>query len=638
MTQDVIFASSEDWTPPSGGGNSGSSNVGFPLPWLDYASTAIPNSLTLVLRWAEYLWMSQGTYRQACQRTVRYFITDLQITDIEDDKAEDVKDILEHFVKIRSFLCEAGDAFICYGNVFLVRHIPFKRYLSCRCGCLVPFDEAEEQGLYKWEGYQFLKSEKGCPTCKAKGNTEHEKDPWHIHDSQSKDPKDVRLLLLNPHELEIAYHPYTKAKKFFWNIPTYITGGIQNGVPIMLRETPEEIIEACKTTKRLELDSSAIFHAAEPAPCGFYTGGWGLPRVISNFRLAFHYQVLNRFDQAIAMDYINGMRVISPEVGTSNGNGAGDPLLALGGSAFRSAVTSMVTTHRKDPATWQVSGFPLKYQLFGGEGQALSPKDLMKLKLDEWLDATGVPAELYHGTLTVQAAPMALRIFENAWPEITALYNNILEWITSYLVEVMEAPKFRVELLKPRLVDDLERRGLLLQLMGGNQISPQTALQTLGITNPRDEVRRSFEWQQIAAEEEAKFQEHMDQLAESQQIKQQWQQKSQTALGGPGGAPMDPGMAGGAGGAPGGPGGAPAPGAGATDSPEAMAGEADRIAQQLLQGDPASRRRTLLDLKKTNSSLWAVVKGKLQDYEQQAKSTGVQMLRSGQMPPGQPQA
>lgn len=302
---------------------------------------------------------------------------------------------------------------------------------------------------------------------------------------------------------------------------------------------------------------------------------------------------------------------------------------------FRSTVQSMVGLHRKDPASWHVSAFPLKYQLFGGEGQQLSPKDLMESKLNEWLDASGVPQELYHGSLTVQAAPMALRVFENANPEIRALYNNILEWLASYLMEVMEVPEFRVELMRPRLIDDLERRGMLLQLMGGNQISPQTALQTLGITNPRDEIRRGFQWQQMAAQEEKKFNDEMQSAADADTIKQQWAQKSQMALsgGGAGGAPMDPAMMGAPpGGAPGAPPGAMSPN-GSTDTPEGLMGEADRIAQQILQMDPAQRRSTLVNLKKTNPMLHPHVKAKLEEYEQQAKTTGVQMMRQGQMPP-----
>lgn len=611
------------------GSVNGRTVVDFPQPWLDYASTAIPNNLTLVLRWAEFIWMSNGTYRQAMQRTARYFITDLAIKDIDDDQATDIKDIFENDLKIYSFLSQCGDNFLCYGNVFIVRHIPFKRFLQCECGFSVPYQVAHERNLYTWEEWEFKKHRQGCPNCKST-------KPWTIKDVQDQSPERLQLLIMNPHEIEIAYNPYSQKKKYYWNLPIYLVNGIREGIPIYLESTPEEIINAAKSTRRLEIYDSVIFHAAEPAPAGFYTGGWGLPRVISNFRLAYHYQVLNRYDQAMAMDYINGMRVISPAPAPS-AQGAGDPLLALGSTMFKSVVQNMVALHRRDPASWHISPFPLQYQLFGGEGRQLSPKDLMEYKLNEWLDASGVPQEFFHGNLSVQAAPMALRVFEMANPEIRSLYNNILEWIAAYLMQVMDVPKFRVEILKPRIIDDLERRHILLQLMGGNQISPQTALQAFGITNPREEIRRSFEWQQMAAEEEKKFQEEMQRAAESETIRSDWAMRSQAAMGvmppgsqpppgagaPPSGASMPPVPAGG---------GAP-PMAGAGPTPESLLGEADRIAQQILQMDPTSRRRTLIDLKHTNPMLHPHVKAKLEAYEQQAKMTGVQMLRSGQIPP-----
>ena len=47
----------------------------FPDPFFDYASTQMPRSLYDVLRWCEFIWMTNGTYRTACQRIVRYFLT-----------------------------------------------------------------------------------------------------------------------------------------------------------------------------------------------------------------------------------------------------------------------------------------------------------------------------------------------------------------------------------------------------------------------------------------------------------------------------------------------------------------------------------------------------------------------------------
>lgn len=607
--------------------------VDFPQPWLDYASAVMPNSLTLVLRWAEYIWHSNGTYRQACSRVARYFLTELVIKDTDDDNAQEVKDLHDNCLRWRSLLAEIGDNYIGYGNVFIAMRRPFERYLQCRCGYTVPFDTARNQQLYEWRDFEFAKGSGKCPSC---GDT----SPWAVLDKHSVDPKDLRLRLVNPHEVEIAYDPDSGEKEFYWNVSTYLATGVKNGIPIILRHCPKEVLESIKSgTRRFKYAKGALFHAAEPALAGLYTGGWGIPRIISNFRLAFHYQVLNRFDQAIAMDYINGMRVISPSQG-SNGNGAGDPLVSVGGSTFASAVQTMVATHRRDPNSWQIAPIPLEYQLFGGEGQQLSPKDLLKMKLDELLDAMGIPAELYHGSLTTQSAPVAVRIFEASWPEIPALYNQVLEWFRDYLTDNLKLPDYTIGLQRTKWADDLDGKALVMQLMAGNQVSQQTALEKLlGITDYRAEIQKAYEAKQIAAEEEKKFQEKMQQLADTDQIKAEWAAKSQAALGGspapgqsgPGGAPMDPGV------------GMGAPGAGgglevspdAISTPESMQAEADRLAQQTIaMGDGSPRRRALLDLRKTNETLADLVKGKIQKYEQQAGQSGVAAMRAGQMPTG----
>jgi len=613
------------------GQNSGRGNVvDFPQPWLDYASAVMPNSLTLVLRWAEYIWNSNGTYRSACSRVARYFITDLIVKDTDDDNSQDVKDLYEEEYKYRSLLAEIGDNYIGYGNVFLYMWRPFNRYLSCKCGRTVPFDRAADQKMYDWQEFEFKKVQGAC-SC-------GDMSPWTVHDTHSDDPKDLKVRILNPHELEIAYDPLSGDREYYWNVNAYLDSGVRTGVPILLKNIPLEVLQAIKDgTKRFKFDTSSLFHAYEPAPSGLYTGGWGIPRVISNFRLAFHYQVLNRFDQAIAMDYINGMRVISPSQG-NNVNGSGDPL--VGGSSFSAAIQNMVATHRRDPNSWQIAPIPLEYQLFGGEGQQLSPKDLMKLKLDEWLDATGIPAELYHGSLTTQSAPVAVRIFESSWPEIPALYKQVLKWVSKYIIDNLKTPEFNISMARTKWADDLDSKALVMQLMAGNQVSQQTALEKLlGITDYRAEIQKVYEAQQIAAEEEKKFQEKMQQLADTEQIKAEWAAKSQAAGGAgpgmppggpaPGGAPMDPGMG------PGGPGGGLTPNQDALSTPESMQAEADRLAQQIIaMGDGSPRRKALLDLRKTNETLADLVKGKIQKYEQQAGQSGVQALRGGQMAPG----
>ena len=613
-------------------GGAGDKKLSFPHPWLDYASTVMPKSMSEVLRWAEFIWCTNGTYRQACQRTARYFITSLQIGDADDQEAKSLKESFDNDVRLTQQLSSLGDNFLCYGNAFFHPSLPFKRYLVCPCGFLVPLREAHRSKLYEWKEFKFLKTDRGCPSCGRK----HNHVPWQIHDTEIKDLSRLRLRMLNPHEMEMAHSPYSDRKTFFWNLPSRLIDGVKKGVMVILEDLPKEILDTIADGERqFEFDEGVLFHQSDATVSGIDTGGWGLPRVLSNFRLAFQYQVLNRYDQAIAMDYINGIRVISPS-SSGGGNGAGDPLIGIGGGQFSTNVQKILKAHKSDPNTWHTSPIPLQYQLFGGEGTQLSPRELMQAKLDELLDATGVPAELYHGSLSIQAMPTALRIFENSWPEVTSLYNNAVAFIADYCASVLRTTPFKLSLMPVTMADDAERRHIMLQLMAGQQVSPQTALAAFGIDDPRDELRKTFQWQRMTAEEEKAFEEDMSRAAAADQIKQEWQQRSMQAnmgaeaLGGmpaeggapppggmpPGGAPMDPGQ----------------PSPDALSTPESMEGEAQRLAEEIIGLDPTERRRRLVNLKHTNETLHALVKARIDDMEQMAKQQGVTMLRQqGQM-------
>jgi len=51
----------------------------FPDPFCDVASLSMPESIQTALRWVEYIMMANGVYRQAVDRVVSYFITDVEI-------------------------------------------------------------------------------------------------------------------------------------------------------------------------------------------------------------------------------------------------------------------------------------------------------------------------------------------------------------------------------------------------------------------------------------------------------------------------------------------------------------------------------------------------------------------------------
>ena len=59
----------------------------------------------------------------------------------------------------------------------------------------------------------------------------------------------------------------------------------------------------------------------------------------------------------------------------------------------------------------------------------MAPVELHDKAVDEFLNAQGVPEEMYRGTLQWQALPAALRLFERTWVHMGTEYNQLLNWI-----------------------------------------------------------------------------------------------------------------------------------------------------------------------------------------------------------------
>jgi hypothetical protein len=575
----------------------------FPDPWCDYASTEAPKDLSTVLKWAEFLWMSNGTYRMACQRVVRYFLTSIEIADVADEEAEKYVDVLTNVIKAVDTLSVLGDDLLSYGNSFSSLFVPFDRFLQCKaCRYEMPIERAE---------FTFTKNftfDGVCPQCKKKAG--------FTHRDRRSPSEDMRIIRWSPHNMIIEYNPFSHDATYRYRLPQDFCRRVKEGDKFVLRTTPWEVIQAVKDDKLFRFHPDKLFHMKENALAGMVTVGWGLPRMMSVFKQAYYIQVLKRYNEALGMDYIVPLRVATP---AANGS-SGDPMLQQNLGSAKGKFLSMVKEHRKDPATWHFLPFPIQYQALGMEGVQMSTHELIDTATDEMLNATGIPAELYRGSLSIQAAPMALRLFQQTWPQLVSGFDQCLTWIVRQVAAVKNWEPATAKLTPSTLADDIEKKQVLLQLAAGNQVSRQTAFAPWGI-DTRTERERIYEEQSRDAEAEKEFQRReQERAALEEQI---------AAVTGPGAAP----------GAPQGamPGAAPTPGGAPSgmSTPQDMLMQADQMAGQLLQMPEPDRKRQLHDLKKSDEALHALVMSKIQQQRYDAQQQGGQMLlqQQGAMPP-----
>lgn len=612
----------------------------WPDPFCDAASTAMPTSIQEALRWCEFLAIKNGVYREALRRIISYFITDIEIEEqpdnrISHEERQKYEAFLEDTIGIKNILHIVALDYIVYGNSFTSLLMPFRRYLSCQtkgCGFEAPLAKIYDNPQYrfKWTDYEFHAT---CPKCKCAGK-------WKHIDRRSGESGEIRVKRWSPHDIDIIWDPYSDTCTYVWRIPEEYRTLIRQGHLHVLETASWEVVQAVKENKNLKFDKDVVYHMREYALAGMRNRGWGISRVLSNFGIAWYLQVLWRFNEAIALDYVVPFRVLTPEQ-RAGGTESFDPVHSINLAGFTSRVNAMLRAHRKDPARWNVLPFSLKYNALGGEATSLAPKELIDQALDTLLSAIGVPVEFYKGTMSVQAAPAALRLFEATWSHLVHNLNVFLQRLAEQTSRMMSWEPVRVKLQRVTHADDLNRQMAKLQLMMGNQISKTTGLSSVGIDHPT-ETRRMFEEARFEADEQKRIQESMEQEAQTDELMKTLApspvQQIASQLGAQGGAP---------GAAPGGASGGQMT---AVDqfimqrqnqpnvptTPDELQAQAQGIAEQMMTMPDAQRKGELAKLRKSDTTIHQLVLSILDEKRRQVKSdAGQQAMQQMQQQPKQ---
>jgi len=629
-------------------GVGGLSSEAFPNPFDDVASLAMPDQFRNVLHWCEYIYSVFGTYRMAMERVISYFLTEIEISgDVSDEEKEKFQDFLRDTVDGLTTIQNLLRDRMCYGNAFASVLVPFKRFLRAPdSGDMYPLREVYRNSKFRfeWSNFQFIATN---PKTGWRG-------PWKVVDKPDDEEKKIRIKRWNPHEIEVLHDPYTDETAYLWRIPEDYKKLIKDGNLFHLERAGEQVLKAIKYDRMFRFNPEVIYHMKEPTLGGMKVRGWGLPRILSNFRQIYYVQVLRRYNEAIALDYVIPFRLITPmpRPGAGGGGGGGampnqDLLQSFHGGDFAAQVKSMLRKRRRDPATWQVLPFPVQYQMLGGDANQLAPRDLLDQGMETLLNDAGTPIELYKGSLQLQTAPVALRLFEATWHHLVHDVNKFLQWLVDQVSQIMSWEVVEAKLKKVTIADDMEKQMAALQLMMGQQLSGHSGLKAIG-----------FDWeaeQKLLAEEarkqqeiQSRMQEEMEQAGFAQEIaKGQMGPGGAPAAGGGAAAPM--GGAVGAGGAPAG-GGAPGPdaasamGAGGTPvttylqtmgpnvpvTPEDLMTTADQLANELLGLPEGIKDSELRRLKQYNEPLHSLVKEKMNAMRQQMRTQGGAMLQQQQ--------
>jgi hypothetical protein len=619
-------------------------NVGvepFPDPFCDYASLAMPNSWLDALKFCEYVVLNQGVYRAAIERILAYFITEVEIDGTDRKGKEKYKDYLYDTMGVHTLLRAGGLDYITYGNIVMSCDTPIRRSLSCpKCGFDLPMHRVTDNPKFsfRWTGFKFMAD---CPMC-------HYSGAWTHNDRRMPQQDGINVKRWNIKEIDLQWDPWSHDVGYIWRIPAYYKDHIVAGRPFQLQRAPWEVVEAIKNGTHLLLNEDEIFHAKEDTLSGVLNRGWGISRVLTNFRQSWYLQVIHRLNEAVGLDYVFPFRLLTPAPRSSGGqNGMmGDPVLTTDLGGFRGQLEGMLRQRRRDPTSWFVLPFPVQYQMLGAEGNQLAPYQLLDQAADSLLTAIGMPVDFYKGSMTIQAAPVGIRLLESQWSPLVRVLNRMLQWLVDKVSAKLGWDSVRARLERPSMVDDLNRQLAKIQMMTAQQISQTTGLKSIGLKF-EEEQDRMLDEQKYIAQRSDEAQEELEAMGLGEQM-------AQGAMAAPPGAEqagaMPPGAM---------PPGAmpptdaqgmvmpvdpvqavladlPRPGIDPID-PTELAQLANTKANQIFQMQGTQRNSALRQLKQRNPLVHSLVKSQLEQMDQRAASQGKAMMQQAAQAQGQQQ-
>lgn len=571
-----------------------SPNSSHGSPLFDFLTAFVPRKLKDLFRLCEYLYFNSAQIFAALQKFCTYPITDIVYDTTNEELRKKWKNLHDRTLKTKRHLIRAAIDKYVYGNAFFSIYQPFVRFLRCpKCEHMTNIEHTKYR--FKLKRLSFTYDCANCKTQKVEGK---------VVDKKFTRPDKVSLIRWDPKLMDIDYNPITGHSEYFYTIPKELKERVSKGNRHLINTLPMEFLEALRDDKIFKFDEGQIFHMRMDAPAGI-EAQWGFPVLSSTIKLFFFAAVLRKANEAIALDYVVPMRIISPKVASGNA----DPMLTMALSRWSEQMKVSVKKWRRDPLHIMWSPIPAEVTHLGGQARALMTLGEVQAAEDNIIAALGLPKEFIYGGFSAMGSGIQLRILENQLIHQTSDLNDLLQWITTKLARILGWQSVQVELAPFKFIDDVQQKTLMLQLNQADPAGPWVSKQTLGEAFDVD----------IAEEREKRMQEQLDDVRFQQKLQVEIQ-KLQSNLAQQVQAQMAMGQQG-----------------LAYDQQQVIA-QADQMVQQLMQLDPGTRKSQLHALETEDLVMYSVVRTRMEAMQTSTEQQAVTQMREGQGQPGAPVA
>jgi len=556
--------------------STGSQN--HPNPMFDFLTGFVPRKLKDLFRWTEYLFYNSPHIFIALTKLSDYVITDItfdtQSTDLRKKYTEVIKKNLRGKATLKA--C-ARDRSI-YGNSFVSLYMPFKRMMPCeKCKAIWDIRRVSDYE-YEWAKKTFKFT---CPTCATK-NRLHLDD---VRDLKVTIPERINVIRWDPKLVDIDYNPITGESVYFYNIPSDIREKVKKSDPTTIDSMPKEFLEAIEEDMIFEFEPDKLYHMKVDAPAGV-DSAWGFPPLTSTLKQFYYTQVLRKANEAIALDHLVPFRVLHPaQTGSTN-----DPVTSMAMAQWVEETKSNIKKWRQDPLHIQFAPVALGVTQMGGQGRTLLTLGEVKEAEENIIAGIGVPREFLYGGLSYTGSSVTLRMLENQLTSHKSDLLGLLQWMVDAVGNYMSWDKVVANITNFRFVDDVQQKAMLMQADGQyDLLSRRTIAETFDLDYDKEQEEKMEEMlteMKRQTEQDRKVQEFQSSLAEEAMRE--------------GGA-----------------------GQGLNYDQQAVIGQAEQIAQQMMQMEEGMRKSQLASLQSEDFVMYAVVIQRIQqihtDMRQQAK-------------------
>lgn len=434
--------------------------IRYPSPFFDIANTYLPSSFKTMLRWCRFYFLTNPIINAVCYKMAEYPVTDLIFDSENESLQERWSEFFSSVLNFKKFEVEAGLDYNGYGNAFISVFFPFHKLLRCK-SCRKYIRVTEQK--YVFRDFKFVGQ---CRHCGHYGE-------FGVRDHYIRSVRDIRLIRWNPEYITIQHNEATGENRYYYTIPPMLANDVRMGKRHIIENVPQVFTEALRKNKAILFSKNNIYHMRRPT-IAQKDRGWGMPMILPVLKQTFYLQVLQKAQEAIAIEHIVPMRIIFPMAASSSA----DVYSTVNLTEWKDKIEQELMRWRLDNNYIPILPLPVGQETLGGDGRALMLAQEYRVATEQIVAGMHVPIEFVYGGMQYSGSNVSMRILENQFIDAkTQHYRLVTDFVMPAVGSFMGWPVIGCHYKRFKMADDLQRSALYLQLNQAGKISDQSLLE-----------------------------------------------------------------------------------------------------------------------------------------------------------------